>query len=134
MKRSHHIRLILIGVTSGALAGCEQKPAITAENAYTNNFYVPGVGYYHAPFRQWYFLPYNDHNPATGDYYYGGIWGAHPFESITNISSPTVAAANLAQAQRSDISRGGFGGHGGGYFGGGGYYGGGSHSGWGGFG
>lgn len=134
MKRSQHIRLILIGVSTGALAGCGQNPAITSDNAYTNNYYVPGVGYYHAPFRAWYPLPYNDFNPGTARYYFGGEWGAWPFQSITNISSPTYDAATLAEQTRTDISRGGFGSYHSGYYGGGGYSGGGYHGGWGGFG
>jgi len=58
MKRSKCIRLILLGGLSvGALTGCEQKPAVSAEQFYTNNFYIPGAGYYHAPFRAWYSFP-----------------------------------------------------------------------------
>ena len=138
MKRSQKVRLILIsGLSAGTLTGCDQKPNISTENVYTNNFYVPGAGYYHAPFRAWYPLPYNQQNPDTRQYYYGGQWSDLPAQSITNISSPTDAAAELAQASRTDISRGGFGhyggysgGYSGGYYGGGGYYGSGSH-GWG---
>ncbi len=120
MKRSKRIRLILLGGLSvGALTGCEQKPSLSAENVYTNNFYIPGAGYYHAPFRNWYSLPYNHFDAQKNLYFYGGQWGAQPFESITNISSPTPQAAQSAQNSRTDISRGGFGGFGGGhYFGG----------------
>ncbi|TAL05648.1 MAG: hypothetical protein EPO07_03265 [Verrucomicrobia bacterium] len=55
MKRSRNIRLVLIGTLStGALTGCGppdiSKAPISADAAYTNNFYVQGVGYYHAPF------------------------------------------------------------------------------------
>jgi len=122
MKRSQNIRLFLIGgLSAGALTGCSQRPAISSDNFYTNNFYVPGAGYYHAPFRAWYPLPYNQFNPDSRRYYYGGMWNPLPFESITNISNPTAEAAGLAQALRSDISRGGFGGS---YFGGYGFHGG----------
>lgn len=124
MKRSRSIRLILLGgLSAGALAGCSQsgKPAISAENSYTNNYYVPGVGYYHAPFRAWYSLPYNHFDPQGNRYFYGGQWGPAAFESITNISQPTAQAAAQAEAKRTDIARGGFGGT---WFvgGGGGYY------------
>jgi hypothetical protein len=123
VKRSQSIRLFLIGgLSAGALAGCTQtqKPSVNAENVYTNNYYVPGAGYYHAPFRNWYSLPYNHFDAQKNLYYYGGQWGAQPFESITNISSPTPEAVQLAQAARTDISRGGFGSsYGGHYFGGG---------------
>ncbi len=133
MKRSQHIRLILMGgLSAGALSGCGQKPGITADNVYTNNFYVPGVGYYHAPFRNWYSLPYNHFDPNNQKFFYGGEWGVRPFESITNISAPTAEAASYAQTMRTDVSRGGFGSYG--YGGGGGYYGGGGgYHGWSGF-
>lgn len=122
MKRSKSIRLFLIGgLSTAALAGCEQKPSVSAENVYTNNYYVPGAGYYHAPFRNWYSLPYNHFDTQKNLYFYGGQWGARPFESITNISSPTPEAVQVAQATRTDISRGGFGGFSSGHSWGGGY-------------
>ena len=122
MKRSQSIRLILIGgLSTAALAGCSPKPSVSAENVYTNNFFVPGAGYYHAPFRNWYALPYNHFDAQKNLYFYGGQWGAQPFESITNISSPTPEAVQLAQSTRTDVSRGGFGGYAGGHYFGGGY-------------
>ena len=94
------------------MTGCNQKelPAISADGVYTNNYFVPGVGYYHAPFRAWYPLPYNHFNPQTQRYFYGGQWGAAPFENITNLSAPTPELAQLAEATRTDVPRGGFGG------------------------
>ena len=110
MKRSKKIQLLLLGgLSTAALTGCEQKPSLSTQNFYTNNFQVPGVGYYHAPFRAWYSLPYNHFDPAQQRYFYGGQWGATPFETVTNISQPTPQAAAVAEAQRTDISRGGFG-------------------------
>lgn len=113
MKRSRSIRLVLLGgLSAGALAGCNpssQPGPITEQNVYTNNQFVPGVGYYHAPFRAWYGLPYNHFDPQNQQYFYGGQWGRAPHESITNISPPTAAAAQQAQAQRTDVHRGGFG-------------------------
>lgn len=119
MKRSQSIRLILLGsLSSAALTGCgEQRPAVSAENYYTNNFYLPGAGYYHAPFRNWYRFPYNYFDAPNQRYFYGGQWGAQPFASITNISSPTPDAVTVAQSSRTDISRGGFGGYSGGHSG-----------------
>jgi uncharacterized protein YgiB involved in biofilm formation len=111
MKRSKSIRLVLLGgLTTAVAAGCSQKPSVSTQNVYTNNFYVPGAGYYHAPFRGWYTLPYNHFDPGNNLYFYGGQWGRQPFESITNISSPTAEAVQAAQASRTDVSRGGFGG------------------------
>ena len=113
MKRSQQIRLILIGgLSAGALSGCGQKSVVSSDNVYTNNFYVPGAGYYHAPFRAWYPLPYNHFDPENQKYFYGGTWEAQPFQSITNISAPTAEAASLAQNSRTDVPRGGFGGFG----------------------
>jgi hypothetical protein len=113
VKRSRSIRLILLGgLSAGALSGCSPQPqpaSISQENYYTNNFHLPGVGYYHAPFRNWYPLPYNHFDPQTQRYFYGGQWGATPFETITNISQPLPEAVALAQAQRTDVVRGGFG-------------------------
>lgn len=131
MKRSRSIRLILLGgLSAGALAGCSpsSRPAtVSAENFYTNNFYLPGVGYYHAPFRAWYGQPYNHFDPKAPKaqrYYYGGKWGQAPFESIINISQPTAQAAAQAEAQRTDtIRRGGFGSTWSGYHGYHGFYG-----------
>ena len=114
MKRSRSIKLVLIGsLTAGALTNCgptsAQPPPIAADRFYTNNFYVAGVGYYHAPFRAWYALPYNHFDPQTRRYFFGGRWGAVPFQSITNISAPPATVAQQAQAQRTDVPRGGFG-------------------------
>ena len=112
MKRSRNIRLVLLGgLSAGTLAGCNapQRPSATAEDVYTNNYFLPGVGYYHAPFRAWYTYPYNHFNAEQRIYFYGGQWGPEPHRSITNISSPTVEAAQVAQATRSDVPRGGFG-------------------------
>ena len=103
------------------MTGCAQKPSVSTENVYTNNYFVPGAGYYHAPFRNWYQLPYNHFDPQKNLYYYGGQWGVQPFESITNISSPTPEAVQVAQATRTDISRGGFGGYSNGHYSGGGW-------------
>jgi hypothetical protein len=112
IKRSRRIRLILInGLSAGALAACSPTGhvPVSADNVYTNNYFVPGAGYYHAPFRCFYPLPFNHFDDRTKRYFYGGNWAAAPCESITNISSPSPASAASAEAMRTDISRGGFG-------------------------
>jgi hypothetical protein len=98
------------GLSAGALTSCgpEQMP-VSSQSVYTNNYYVPGVGYYHAPFRAWYSLPYNHFDPQSRRYFFGGQWAAVPHESITNISAPPPEIAQQAQAQRTDIPRSGFG-------------------------
>ena len=110
MKRSKSIRLVLIGsVAAGAVTACgpgdPAKATLSSSAVYTNNFYVPGVGFYHAPFRAWYSLPYNHFDATTQRYFYGGQWGATPFQNITNISSPTPEVVSVAQAQRTDVVR-----------------------------
>jgi hypothetical protein len=115
VKRSRSIRLVLIGGwTAGALTGCDpgapkQPPPASASNVYTNNHFLPGVGYYHAPFRDWYALPYNHYDAVKQRYYHGGLWAPAPHESITNISPPTAEAVHRAEAQRTDVTRSGFG-------------------------
>jgi hypothetical protein len=123
-KRSKRIKLFLIGgISSGAIVSCSPGgPApISTENVYTNNYYLRGVGYYHAPFCAFYSMPYNYFDSKTGRYFYGGQWGYAPFNSITNISSPTPRAAAAATAMYSHVSRGGFGCTAGNYMGHGGF-------------
>jgi hypothetical protein len=118
LKRSKRIRLLLIGgLSAGALASCAPagRPVISADNVYANNQYLPGVGYYHAPFCAWYQQPYNYYDPQKRLYFYGGQWGPEPYQSITNISSPSVQTARSVEAARTDIPRGGFGCYGGHY-------------------
>jgi hypothetical protein len=110
MKRSASVKLVMLG---GLLAGgcgpnSSQRPPLSTSLVYTNNDYVPGVGYYHAPFCRWYSLPYNHYDPAIKQYYFDGHWSAMPHESITNISGPSAAAVAAAQPPTS-VSRGGFG-------------------------
>lgn len=128
MKRTRSIRLVLIGgLSAGSVTGCgptapSSSPtpaaaapstifnsAITTSAVFTNNHFVPGVGYYHAPFRAWYSLPYNYYNTNAGLYYAGSQWMPVPFASAINISSPTPEAVRQVEAQRTDIHRGGFG-------------------------
>ena len=104
--------MLIGGLTAGALTGCGpsgNKPPVTASSVYTNNYYLPGVGYYHAPYRAWYSLPYNHFDPRTQRYFQGGQWAPTPHQSITNISPPTPDTARQAEAQRADVTRGGFG-------------------------
>lgn len=118
MKRSGQIRLVLLGgLSAGAFTGCApaDKPVrISPEAVYANDTHVPGAGYYHAPFQAFFPRPYNSYDPQLKRYYFGGQWGPAPHRSIVNVSSPTPAAAQLAQAARTDgvhagVTRGGFG-------------------------
>ena len=118
MKRSRAIRLVLTSSLAGAgFVGCgPERPEVTADNVYTNNYYVRGAGYYHAPYQGWYPHPYNHYVPGQG-YYHGGSWTPEPSTHTTTASRPTAQAAQLASAQhhnasksRSGTTRGGFGG------------------------
>lgn len=111
MKRSRSIRLVLVGGLSvSALTSCgPSAPPVTTTGVFTNNHYVPGVGYYHAPYRAWYALPYNQFDAKSARYFHGGQWAAAPHESVINISTPTAAAVQQVAAQRPDVRRGGFG-------------------------
>lgn len=83
--------------------------SVTVSDVFTNNHFVPGVGYYHAPFRAWYSLPYNHYDAGNSRYFFGGQWGGAPYESVVNISAPTPEAVRQVSSQRSDVRRGGFG-------------------------
>jgi hypothetical protein len=127
MKRSRSVVLVMSGtLAAGALAGCDQSRNSTAttvevddNETYTNNHFVLGAGYYHAPYRGWYPYPYNWHVAGHG-YYHGGTWTSEPEQSPVTASRPTAEAARVAgvhgagrsgSAGRSaSVSRGGFGG------------------------
>jgi hypothetical protein len=126
VKRSRRIRLVLIGgLSAGTLASCTPSSSppttsssattlssarsVTSSDVFTNNHYVPGVGYYHAPFRAWYLHPYNHYDSRLAKYFYGGQWGSAPFESVINISAPSDEAVRQVASGRTDIRRGGFG-------------------------
>lgn len=125
MKKSRQIGLVLLGGASlGALPACApaptvKEPVVTADSVYANDHFIPGVGYYHAPFRAFYQRSYNEYDPRTKQFYYAGAWHAAPHRSVINVSSPDAAAVQFAQRARVDIPRGGFGTysnfHGGGY-------------------
>ena len=105
--------MLIGGLSAGMLAGCDQvgnqPPPVSAGCVYTNNHYVPGVGYYHAPFRAFYSLPYNHFDAQRKSFFYGGQWSFYPHQSITNISPPTAQVVQQAEAQRTDVPRSGFG-------------------------
>jgi len=112
--------LVLSGaLTTAGLTGCDDgsppPPAVSSDNTYTNNQYVSGAGYYHAPYHSWYPYRYNSYVPDRG-FYYGGGW--HPWADNSTISSskPTPEAAHLANSKATSsgrssgsTSRGGFG-------------------------
>ena len=116
MKQSRSVRRVLLGgLTAGALLAAAE-PRVTPESYYTNDYFLPGAGYYHAPFRGFFPQPYNHYDATRQQYFFGGQWAAEPHRSIVNISAPTAQAAQLAESQRTDgrresnVRRSGFGG------------------------
>lgn len=119
LKRSQQIRLLLSGaIAAGASAGCGRdsgaQAPVSAENVYTNNHYLQGAGYYHAPYHAWYPHPLNYYDAGRG-YYHGGQWSQTPEPSGLASSRPTPDAARLANSaarparSTSAVSRRGFG-------------------------
>lgn len=114
MKRSRSIILVLSGTIAGAvLSGCDPSPEaespaeqvqVSADNSYTNNHYVPGVGYYHAPYRAWFPRPYNYYDPAYG-YYHGDRWTPRPNPSLVQASKPSPEAVEEVGAGGSSGAR-----------------------------
>jgi hypothetical protein len=121
VKRTKQLRLLLLGggLAAGANSACSpssaaaEEPRVSTESYYTNDHYIAGVGYYHAPFRAFFPHRYNHFDPSTRRYFYGGEWGAAPFQSAINISTPTAQAVASAEAARNASVRGGFGSTGG---------------------
>jgi uncharacterized protein YgiB involved in biofilm formation len=113
MKKSVAVTLVLSG---SLLAGCGRRAPVLAESpdpsvVVTNNTYVPGRGYYHASYGQWYPYPYNHYIPSMG-YYYGGTWSRTPDSSPAIASRPvSVPRGETTTSHSSFLSRGGFGGH-----------------------
>jgi len=108
---------------SGPAPAPQPAPAsnpISATQTYANNDYVPGVGYYHAPYHAWHPYPFNYHDPMRG-YFAGGLWAAAPYIVSALRSQPSndaVLAAQRAwedrqraqqQQQASNFSGGGYG-------------------------
>jgi hypothetical protein len=136
MKKSTLVTLVLSGALMG---GCDNRsrypsqsyPGYPTGANVTNNTYVAGLGYYHAPYRGWFEFPYNDYRPGFG-YYHGGIYTPDPFVSDIMYSQPPpppsrpsnfrtggsggfIGSSVGSSSHSSSVSRGGFGsiGHGG---------------------
>jgi hypothetical protein len=114
MKRSSKIRLVLLGgLCTGAFTACgpsgTQDQAIASARVYPNDYHVPSLGYYHAPYHAWFPLPYNDYDPKTRRYYHGGLWTAEPDRSIVNLSEPSSDALRALDVATQTVRRGGWG-------------------------
>jgi hypothetical protein len=114
VKKSTMVTLVL---SSTLVSGCDERSAPANWStqgdppAVTNNTYVPGQGYYHAPYHGWFPYPYNFYRPGFG-YYHGGIYTPGPVTSDVVASRPFAVARGPASALETfgrAISRGGFG-------------------------
>jgi hypothetical protein len=91
-------------VISGAiLSGCSDPTSGwdsegDTSQVLTNNTYVAGRGYYHAPYHSFYPFPYNTYSAGRG-YYHGGTYTSEPNRSGITSSSPVHSTGT---------SRGGF--------------------------
>jgi uncharacterized protein YgiB involved in biofilm formation len=107
VKRSTAVALVLSGALVGGCGRREEpapEAALRSPQVVTNDTYVEGRGYYHAPFHAWYPFPYNFYSPGLG-YYRGGAYHAQP--DLTN-PKPTTPAKVLNTAPRENVARGGF--------------------------
>lgn len=122
-RRSKQVALVLLG-TMGVVGGVvvwdawrraapdefpsstlPEAPSATAtpvvpvdtNRTYQNNEFVPGAGYYHAPYHSWFPFPFNHHDPARG-YFAGGLWQAAPFAADLLSSRPSPAGIADARA------------------------------------
>ena len=110
MKKSRFVTLVLAGALVG---GCDQDDPPngrgeekSANPLVTNNTYVAGRGYYHAPYHGWYQYPYNAYRPGHG-YYHGGLYSPTPEVSPITASQPHPIAGLSSSGPA--IQRGGFG-------------------------
>lgn len=119
IRRSGKVALVLLG-TAGVITAAAAidawlksrerdnepvaapRPAptpISTAQTYANNDYIPGVGYYHAPYNGWYPHPYNYYDSNRG-YFAGGLWQALPWVLAMQRSQPSEAAVAAALAAR----------------------------------
>lgn len=111
-KRSGCVTLAIVGAVAGvcaiAIVSCskdeEEEVAdhevqeVHSGHSYNNNHYVPGVGYYHAPFRSWFSRPYNDYDSSRG-YFYNNAW--HKTRDTSPMSSSVPTAETVSQVNSS---------------------------------
>ena len=50
-----------------------QPATVNTGTVYPNNHFLPGAGYYHAPYHGWFLLPFNHYESGRG-WYRGGVW------------------------------------------------------------
>ena len=115
-RASRQVTLVLSGALScAAVSGCMKSSeqmdvqSINDSNAYTNNSYYPGRGYYHSGSRIWYPYSWGYHDPQRG-YFHDGNWSKTP-QSMPGLqkSIPIGIGHPSSHSFFSGIRRGGFG-------------------------
>jgi hypothetical protein len=92
--------------------GKDEDPVVEGQ-AYANNHYIPGAGYYHSGYHMFFPYRHNFFDAGRGGYFQGGSWSATPDTSSNfapSVPSRTAAATANSQYRASHpSSRGGFG-------------------------
>lgn len=70
-------------------------PALSEDTDYPNDYYVPNVGYYHAPYHAFYPYHFNTFQSGRG-YYHGGSWW--PAAMVTGILSSRPSHSEVVRA------------------------------------
>ena len=113
---------VTIGVAAAIVVGApvlfyqcsdDDDEPVKEGQAYANNHYVPGVGYYHAGYHNFFPFRYNHFDAGRGGYFAGGTWRQEP-DTGRNLTSSipsrsTVAGANSQFRSTQASTRGGFG-------------------------
>lgn len=97
------------------MTGCSRRDEKSAaaprqSQVVTNDTYIEGRGYYHAPYHTWHPFPYNFYSPGVG-YYRGGSYYPEPDLTIPKPTYPgkyAYANANNTAAPEENVNRGGF--------------------------
>ena len=119
-EKQRRSKWVTIGIVAALVVGVpvmltqcgdDEDPVVPGQ-AYSNNYYVPGAGYYHAGFNSFFPYRYNHFESGRG-YYYGGGWHGTA-DTARNVTSSVpahdaVAKANTSYRATAPSTRGGFG-------------------------
>lgn len=120
MRKPENIALGIVGAVAGGLAisalntritdrpslpvssyrpsnGTRSSPVPFQERDYQNNEYVPTIGYYHAPYHNFFFYPWNHYDTSHG-YYRGGQWFPQMLSGSVPASRPSAEAMQRLRA------------------------------------
>lgn len=120
MRKPENIALGIVGAVAGGLAisalntritdrpslpvssyrpsnGTRSSPVPFQERDYQNNEYVPTIGYYHAPYHNFFFYSWNHYDTSHG-YYRGGQWFPQMLSGSVPASRPSAEAMQRLRA------------------------------------